>query len=107
MMASNGICGQSFPNNMETRSKITLTLWPVFMIMRHRTGNFAGMTAYTFRSISSDKLIHSYPFHLMSFCLLKCCDAINGHILGSVSVLIAILGLRSNYCAAIYAAFIN
>ncbi|CAM2914131.1 Uncharacterised protein [Shigella flexneri] len=25
------------------------------------------MTAYTFRSFSSDKLIHLHPFHLMSY----------------------------------------
>lgn len=67
MMASNWARGQSFPNNMDTGSKITLTLWPVFMIMCHRTGNFTGMTAYTFRGISSDKFVHSHPFHLMSF----------------------------------------
>ncbi len=53
--------------NVDTRSKVTVTQRPVFLIMCHRTGNFTSMAAYTFRSFSSDKLIHLHPFHLMSY----------------------------------------
>ncbi len=50
------------------------------------------MTAYTFRSFSSDN-VHLHPFSFNELCLLKFRDAINGHILGSMTVLIIILQL--------------
>ncbi len=67
MMAGHRISRQPFPNNVDTGSKVTMTQRPEFLIVCHRTGNFTGMAAYTFRSISSDKLIHLHPFHLMSY----------------------------------------
>ena len=66
MMTGHRIRVQAFPNNVNTGSKVTVALRPVLLV-RRRTGNFTGMTAYTFRSFSSDKLIHLHPFHLMSY----------------------------------------
>ena len=67
VMAGHRIRSLAFPYNVDTRSKVTVTQRPVFLIVCHRTGNFTSMTAYTFRSFSSDKLIHLHPFHLMSY----------------------------------------
>jgi hypothetical protein len=67
MMAGHWIRSLALPNNVDTGSKVTVTQRPVFLIVCHRTGNFTSMTAYTFRSFSSDKLIHLHPFHLMSY----------------------------------------
>lgn len=67
VMAGHRIRSLAFPYNVDTRSKVTVTQRPVFLIMCHRTGNFTSMAAYTFRSFSSDKLIHLHPFHLMSY----------------------------------------
>ena len=67
VMAGHRIRSLAFPYNVDTRSKVTVTQRPVFLIVCHRTGNFTSMTAYTFRSFSSNKLIHLHPFHLMSY----------------------------------------
>ncbi|WP_216078526.1 hypothetical protein, partial [Shigella sonnei] len=56
--------------------------------------------------LSSLKVIYYSAQLFNELCLLKFRDAINGHILGSMTVLIIILRLSSNYCPSIYAAFI-
>ncbi len=66
VMAGHRIRSLAFPYNVDTWSKVTVTQRPVFLIVCHRTGNFTSMTAYT-SAVSSDKLIHLHPFHLMSY----------------------------------------